>query len=108
MGNYKKKFGKHLQDLRKKRNYTQWKLAEITGIDSKYLSRLESGASSPSFDMLKKLADALEVSPDYIMKGYIDLKFQGKIAEILGKFELKSLEKVEKLLNIAYDLAHYD
>ena len=53
MGNYKKKFGQHLQDLRKKRNYTQWKLAEITGIDSKYLSRLESGASSPSFDMLK-------------------------------------------------------
>ena len=50
----------------------------------------------------------MEVSPDYIMKGYIDLKIQGEIAEILGKFELKSLEKVEKLLNIAYDLAHYD
>lgn len=50
MDNYKKKFGKHLQVLRKKRNYTQWKLAEIIGVDSKYLSRLESGYSSPSFE----------------------------------------------------------
>ena len=62
MDNYKKKFGKHLQVLRKKRNYTQWKLAEIIGVDSKYLSRLESGYSSPSFDMLQKLAEALKVA----------------------------------------------
>ena len=73
MDNYKKKFGKHLQVLRKKRNYTQWKLAEIIGVDSKYLSRLESGYSSPSFDMLQKLAEALKVDIELLFR-FTDMK----------------------------------
>ena len=103
-----REIGFRIMNLRLDRGYSRECLAELAGISSKFLFEIERRAKGFSATTLINLADALEVSPDYIMKGYIDLKFQGKIAEILGKFELKSVEKVEKLLNIAYELAHYD
>ncbi len=104
MGNYKKKFGKHLQDLRKKRNYTQWKLAEITGIDSKYLSRLESGASSPSFDMLKKLADALEVDIELLFR-FTDIETREELEkEICKKIKAAGVEDLKLILKIVNDV----
>lgn len=102
MGDYKKKFGKHLQDLRKKRNYTQWKLAEIIGVDSKYLSRLESGASSPSFDMLKKLADALMVDIELLFR-FTDMdtreELEQEICKKIKNADVKDLKLILKLVN---------
>ena len=93
MDNYKKKFGKHLQVLRKKRNYTQWKLAEIIGVDSKYLSRLESGYSSPSFDMLQKLAEALKVDME------TREELEQEICKKLKSADVKELKLILKLVN---------
>ena len=93
MDNYKKKFGKHLQVLRKKRNYTQWKLAEIIGVDSKYLSRLESGYSSPSFDMLQKLAEALKVDIEFREE------LEQEICKKLKSADVKELKLILKLVN---------
>ena len=99
---YKKKFGKHLQVLRKKRNYTQWKLAEIIGVDSKYLSRLESGYSSPSFDMLQKLAEALKVDIELLFR-FTDMEtreeLEQEICKKLKSADVKELKLILKLVN---------
>ena len=100
--------GLRIMNLRMDRGYSRECLAELAGISSKFLFEIERRSKGISANTLICLADALEVSPDYIMKGRIDLKPEGRIAETLGKFETNSLEKIEQLLNIAYDIAHYN
>ena len=57
------KLAKRLKQLRKQHDYTQEKLAEMTGIDYKYLQRIE-GSEPPAvkIDTLEKLAKAFKIS----------------------------------------------
>jgi Predicted transcriptional regulators len=70
-----KNFGEFLKQLRKNRGYTLKKLAELSGISDAQLSRIESGARGvPKPGNLKKLAAALDVSPESLLEkaGVID------------------------------------
>lgn len=69
-------FQKRLQQTRKMRELNQDQLATKAGMPSTAVSHFESGARKPSFDNLRKLADALEVSIDYLM---------GRTEKISGK-----------------------
>lgn len=60
-------FKKRLVGIRKVRNLSQDELAKRAGLPSTAVSHFESGARKPSFDNLRKLADALDVSIDYLM-----------------------------------------
>jgi len=57
------KLGKRLRELRKKNRLTQDKLAEITGIDYKYIQKIE-GKNPPAvrIDTIEKLAKAFKIS----------------------------------------------
>lgn len=54
--------GSQIRVIRKAKQLTQELVAERVGIETKSLGRLERGSREPSVAMLKKLADALEVS----------------------------------------------
>jgi transcriptional regulator with XRE-family HTH domain len=54
--------GQQLKSLRKLKGLRQDQLAELAGIDSKSLSRIERGVFLPSLDTVQKLADALGIS----------------------------------------------
>jgi len=56
-----KLFGRRLKILRKAKTLNQAKLAEKVGIETKYLSNLETGRRSPSFEKTVELAKALDV-----------------------------------------------
>lgn len=60
-------FASRLQQVRKKRELNQDELASKAGLPSTAISHFESGTRKPSFDNLRKLSDALEVSIDYLM-----------------------------------------
>ena len=53
--------GNRLRALRRKRHLTLEQVAEATGLNRGYLSRLENGEKSPSIATTLKLAKALEV-----------------------------------------------
>ncbi len=56
-------FGKHLKDLRRKKKITQEELAELAGLEYKYIQRLEGKKpSSPTLNTLEKLARAFNIS----------------------------------------------
>ena len=57
----KKNVGKRLREYRKSKSYTQDELAEIVGIDTVSLSKIETGRNYPSSENLMKLAEALDV-----------------------------------------------
>ena len=54
-------FGKVLKQYRETRRVSQSKLAERAGFDHSYVSRLESGARTPTRDAVEQLSRALEL-----------------------------------------------
>lgn len=63
------KFSKTLKLIRKSKGYTQEQLAERSGIDYKYLQKLESkNPSSPTLQVLEKLALGLGISLQEFIK----------------------------------------
>lgn len=59
----KELFGRNLKDLRVEKGYTQAGLAEEIGVSVEYISKLERGLSSPSFETISRLASGLKVHP---------------------------------------------
>jgi len=60
-------FPQRLQALREKRGLSQEELAKRAGLQATAISHFETGTRKPSFDNLRRLADALETTVDYLM-----------------------------------------
>jgi len=60
-------FSKRLNAARRMRCLSQCDLASKTGLKQVAISLFETGRRAPSFGNLKRLADALEVTSDYLM-----------------------------------------
>jgi transcriptional regulator with XRE-family HTH domain len=60
-------FGKRLTAAREAKELTKEKLGKIVGIHHSQIGRYEKGEASPSAEVLKKMANALNVSTDYLM-----------------------------------------
>lgn len=63
MSQLAKRFGKLLQNVRKRRGLTQADLAEAADVSFDLVAKLETGATAPSFKSIDQLARALEVDP---------------------------------------------
>lgn len=61
-------FGLNVVYYRKKKRYSQTKLAELVDIHRTYVSAIELGKVSVSFDVLFKLAEVLEVTPNKLFE----------------------------------------
>ena len=62
------KFGLNVVYYRKKKRYSQTQLAELVDIHRTYVSSIELGKVSVSFDVLFKLAEVLDVSPNKLFE----------------------------------------
>lgn len=62
-----KSLGRVIYALRKKKGYTQTKLAEILSVSDKAVSKWESGAGFPDITLLPALASAFGVTVDYLL-----------------------------------------
>jgi transcriptional regulator with XRE-family HTH domain len=67
--NSKNAFGKRLTAAREAKNLTKQKLGEVVGVHHSQIGRYEKGEASPAAEVLKKMANALNVSTDYLMNG---------------------------------------
>lgn len=63
-----KKLGAAVLAARKKRRFTQEKLADVSGISVRYISKIENGTVNPSYEVLSKLGEALGTSFDSYLK----------------------------------------
>ena len=61
--------GKRIENLRKKRGWSQGKLAEKADLSNNYLSNIEHSRSIPSIETLVRLCTALDVTPDALLLG---------------------------------------
>lgn len=61
--NIKILLGKRIKEIRKKRGYTQEKLAELANIEIPSLSNIENAKNYPNSETLEKLCNALSLAP---------------------------------------------
>jgi transcriptional regulator with XRE-family HTH domain len=64
-------FRARLRKARELRGWNQGDIAERAGMPASSIAHFESGSRRPSFDSLRRLANALEISTDYLL-GRVD------------------------------------
>jgi transcriptional regulator with XRE-family HTH domain len=82
-------FGQKVSYCRKEQKKSQAELGKLSGINGDIIGKYERDEMRPSIDTAKKLADALEVSLDYLV-GDRELR-------VLDKQTLQRLEDIQNL-----------
>lgn len=65
-----KVFSGTLHDLREKRGISQQRLSELAGLNRNYVSDVERGRRNPCLNNIVKLAEALDVAPAELFRGF--------------------------------------
>jgi transcriptional regulator with XRE-family HTH domain len=103
----KKLIGSRIKQLRRTRNYSQEKMAEIAGINPKYLSSIERGEENPTLDLFIRLAQALKVD----LREFFEIENEGNNPKMVRR-KLKTLidevrdEQLVRVLRVLEILAH--
>lgn len=99
--------GKRVRDLRKKKGLTQERLAEMAGVDVKYLGGIERGTENPTIATLDKLAEALSVKIHQMLNFGHELQgerlLRRRIVQILDRCDEKELQTILKLTSAIKD-----
>jgi transcriptional regulator with XRE-family HTH domain len=62
-------FGDNLKKIRADKNISQGDLAKLIDVHASHISRYERNLTSPTIEVAKKIANALEVSTDTLVYG---------------------------------------
>jgi transcriptional regulator with XRE-family HTH domain len=93
------KTSKIIADLRKAKDWSQTELATNSGVSREMIGKYERGEAVPSIDAAKKIADAFEVSMDYLVGEGVNASFDKK--------NLKRLQDIEKLDDTTKDKLYF-
>jgi transcriptional regulator with XRE-family HTH domain len=99
-----REFAQRLRNARKTKKLTQEELATLVGTTKTTISNYETGYSTPSFEMLNKIANVLDVTTDYLL-GRSDVPqsaTNGSVRKSISKSQLKTFSNrlsagIEKL-----------
>jgi len=99
--------GDNIVKIRTEKSISQKDLADLLNMHATHLSRYERNVTSPSVDVVKKIADALNITTDLLIYGTDDDKVKDKLKdnELLAMFsKVQTLKKddihcIKSLLN---------
>lgn len=94
------KLGERIKQLRNDAELTQPELAVKAGIEQSYLSKLENEKSTPSFEVLTKIASAFDMDAMTLISSLDEQHLQsqlGHLPEIAIKIDVKREAKKAKL-----------
>jgi transcriptional regulator with XRE-family HTH domain len=92
--------GKIIADLREQKGWSQSELADKSSVSRVMIGKYERGEAVPSIEAAKKIADAFDVSLDYLVGEGINSKFDKKTMKRLQDLELLD----ESRRNILFDM----
>ena len=92
--------GEKIKRVRKEKGLSQYTLEKKTGVNAKLLSKYETGRIIPTADTLKRIAEGLQISADYLIfdNAPKDGLSQLKDLELFEKF--KELERMDPEIRI--------
>ena len=85
--------------LRKQKGWSQTDLAKIIGSSREIISKYEKDSVMPSIEMAKKIADAFEVSIDYLVGVGLNASFDKKMLQRLEDVENLPEEERERIFH---------
>src|SRR5688500_18512091 len=77
----KKLVGMRIKSVRRGKGYSQEKLAELAGINAKYLSSVERSEENPTLDLCIRLSQSLKVDIDEIF----NIEYESQSPQMLRK-----------------------
>ena len=80
--------GKIMGELRGQKDWSQAELAAKSGVSREMIGKYERGEAVPSVDAAKKIADAFEVSIDYLA---------GSTSQLLEKNIIRRINDIQQL-----------
>ncbi|MBI1788112.1 MAG: helix-turn-helix transcriptional regulator [Acidobacteria bacterium] len=101
-------FPERLRAAREKRGLSQGDLANRARLQASAISHFETGTRKPSFDNLRRLADALDVTTDYLLGRVTDaqaLAGADKLHRHLDRLTSDDREIAEDFLKLLADKA---
>src|SRR5262249_5961645 len=96
-------FPERLRAAREKRGLSQGDLATRAGLQASAISHFETGTRKPSFDNLRRLADALDVTTDYLLGRVTDdqaLAGADRLHRHLDRLTSEDREMAEDILEL--------
>lgn len=100
-----KELGKRIRAERRKQDLTQEKLAEMADISESFMGHIERGGRTLSIETLAKLANALNLSIEYIVCGEFNYQPDVLPAEIHGALNQMSNSQRRVFLSMMKTLA---
>ena len=100
----KKQFGARIKEIREKRGLNQEQLAEMINMESRHLSRIETGKSFTTIENIEKIAAALSVTPSFLFSFEHKKDKQILIKEIISLLEKLNQKNVELVYKIVSDI----
>jgi len=97
----KKLLGARIKELRLGRGLSQDQLAELVDVDTKHMSRIETGLSAPTVDRLEMIADALGVELRSLFEfGHLDEREEQLVGidEMLKKLDENDLKVIYRIV----------
>ncbi|TCL58893.1 helix-turn-helix protein [Kineothrix alysoides] len=100
-----KELGKRIRSERRKQDLTQEKLAEMADISESFMGHIERGGRTLSIETLAKIANALNLSIEYIICGEFNYRPDMLPSEINDALNQMSSSQRKVFLNIMKTLA---
>ncbi len=95
-------FGDNLKKIRAEKDISQGDLAKMIDVHATHISRYERNLTSPTIEVAKKIADALEVSTDTLIYGSNEQIITSKLndTELLQLFNKVQVLNKEDITSI--------
>ncbi len=105
MNNLKLQFGKRIKELRERKKLSQEQLAEMVNMESRHISRIETGNSFTTIENINNIANALNVTISEIFN--FNHKQERKILEnelinIIKNADNSELEQLYRIIKSVF------
>ena len=112
MAKLQKQLGARVYELREKAGLTQAQLAEKSNVSNDTISRIERGIRSPSFEVLERLAKALDVEVrelfNFSNRPFLKNKCPLELIELLNYLADKKPQDIATISGIAKLILEHD
>ncbi|MCG8542336.1 MAG: helix-turn-helix domain-containing protein [Clostridia bacterium] len=101
-------FGKRIKEIRKLKNITSNKLAELCEIEPSFVRQIESAAKYPSIPVFVRLCNALGISPEYLLKDSLDeIDEPDNLKSLYNKIKGLTPNEIELAMDILEDITKH-
>ncbi len=93
--------GNRIREERKKAHLTQEQLAEKAACNESYIGQIERGVKNPSLEVLVNIANALNVTVDYLLADNVKVdQLDGLMDEIVSLLKNRDPEDARFIITI--------